>query len=148
VDDDNAWAMDGVAGHAGLFSTAQDVAHFGQAVLEELEGAGRLAPPESWQRALTREATVPGSTRALGFDTPSAEGSSGGRHLSARAVGHLGFTGTSLWVDPARALVVALLSNRTLPGRHNLGIRDFRPRFHDCVAALLPPPSPPAHRHG
>ncbi|MCI0670438.1 MAG: serine hydrolase, partial [Myxococcaceae bacterium] len=138
VDDDNAWAMDGVAGHAGLFSTAADVARFGQAVLEELEGAGRLAPADAWRRALTRDISISGSTRAMGFDTPSTEGSSSGRFLSTRAVGHVGFTGTSLWLDPERALVVALLTNRTLPGRRNLGIRAFRPRFHDCVASLLP----------
>jgi CubicO group peptidase (beta-lactamase class C family) len=137
VDDDNAWAMDGVAGHAGLFSTAEDLARYGQAVLAELEGAGRLAPAASWRRALQRDALVAGSTRAMGFDTPSAEGSSSGRHFSPAAAGHLGFTGTSLWVDPPRALVVALVTNRTATGRANQAIRTFRPRFHDAVAPLL-----------
>ena len=133
--------MDGVAGHAGLFSTAADVARFGQRVLEELQGARRLAPPELWLQALERDPATPGSERALGFDTASPEGSSGGRFMSSRAVGHLGFTGCSLWIDPERELVVSLLSNRVLTGRSNLAIRAFRPRFHDCVATLLPSPS-------
>lgn len=140
VDDDNAWAMDGVAGHAGLFGTAGDVARFGQAVLEEIEGAGRIAPPSLWEQALARDRLTPGSTRAFGFDTrlpddPPGDGSAG-RYLGQvppGAVGHLGFTGTSLWIDRARRLVVALCTNRTALGRANTRIRDFRPRFHDAV---------------
>lgn len=131
VDDDNAWVMDGVSGHAGLFATAPEVARFGQAVLE-----GWLSPPVP----LLADATTPGSTRTLGFDTPSREGSSaGGRlgNLPPGAVGHLGFTGTSLWVDLGRELVVALLTNRTIFGRANLQLRDFRPRFHDAVLDAL-----------
>jgi CubicO group peptidase (beta-lactamase class C family) len=143
VDDDNAWAMDGVAGHAGLFGTADDVARFGQAVLDDLVGAGRIAPAALWEVALRRDAATPGSTRAFGFDTRlpgDAEGSSAGRFLGAAppgAVGHLGFTGTSLWIDRARELVVALCTNRTALGRAETGIRDFRPRFHDAVVEEL-----------
>lgn len=132
VDDDNAWAMDGVAGHAGLFGTAADVARFGQAVLADTS----IAPRAKWEALFRRDPTTPGSTRAMGFDTPSDEGSSAGHRLGRRApgaVGHLGFTGTSLWVDRARELVVALLTNRTALGRHRLLIREFRPRFHDAV---------------
>lgn len=131
VDDDNAWVMAGVAGHAGLFASAPDVARFGQAVLE-----GWLSPPVP----LRADATTPGSTRTLGFDTPSQEGSSaGGRlgNLPPGAVGHLGFTGTSLWIDLGRELVVVLLTNRTIFGRANLQLRDFRPRFHDAVLDAL-----------
>jgi len=127
VDDDNAWVMDGVSGHAGLFASAPDVARFGQAVLE-----GWLSSPVP----LLADATTPGSTRTLGFDTPSKEGSSTGRRfgsLPPGAVGHLGFTGTSLWIDLGRELVVALLTNRTIFGRANLQLRDFRPRFHEAV---------------
>jgi CubicO group peptidase (beta-lactamase class C family) len=140
VDDDNAWVMDGVAGHAGLFGRAADVAAYGQVLLDELGGAGRLAPAQFWRQAFQRDLTTPGSTRALGFDTPSAGGSAG-RRLGDRppgAVGHLGFTGTSLWVDLARQLVVALCTNRTYNGRAETRIRDFRPRFHDAVLDLLP----------
>jgi CubicO group peptidase (beta-lactamase class C family) len=89
---------------------------------------------------LVRDRSVEGSSRAMGFDTPSPEASSAGRYLGNRspgAVGHLGFTGTSLWVDLSRGLVVSLLTNRTLPGRDALGIRELRPRFHDAVVEAL-----------
>ena len=129
VDDDNAWCLDGVSGHAGLFGTALDVARFGQAVLE-----GRWSPAGGW----ARDASTPGSTRAFGFDTPSAEGASCGQRLGSRgAIGHLGFTGTSLWIDFERQLVVAFLTNRVALGRANLGIRTFRPRVHDAVLDAL-----------
>jgi CubicO group peptidase (beta-lactamase class C family) len=137
VDDDNAWVMDGVSGHAGLFGTATEVARFGQRVLEELGGAGRLAPAALWERAVT---PGPGSTRGLGFDTPSGENSSAGRLIGRTppgAFGHLGYTGTSLWVDRARSLSVALLTNRTALGRDNLRIQEFRPAFHDAVLQAL-----------
>ncbi len=140
VDDDNAFVLDGVAGHAGLFGTARDVALFGQRVLEELDGANRLAPSLLWQMALRKDTQTPDSTRCYGFDTPSAEGSSAGRFIgdaAPGAVGHLGFVGTSLWVDRARKLVVALCTNRTYNGRANVRIRDFRPRFHDAVVESL-----------
>ncbi|HEV8308131.1 MAG TPA: serine hydrolase domain-containing protein [Methylomirabilota bacterium] len=144
VDDDNAWAMDGVAGHAGLFGTVGDVAAFGRAVLDELAGAGRVAPGGLWERALRRDGETPGSSRALGFDTrlpgDAPAGSSAGRLLGARppgAVGHLGFTGTSVWIDRARGLVVALCTNRTARGRAETRIRAFRPRFHDAVVEGL-----------
>lgn len=141
VDDDNAWAMAGIAGHAGLFGTGAQLGRLGQAILEELDGAGRLAPAELWAHVRTRDPLTPGSERTLGFDTASPAGSSGGRFMSPQAIGHLGFTGTSLWIDPARALVVALVTNRTWRGRDPRAIRAFRPHFHDCVAAQLPSPS-------
>ncbi len=128
VDDDNAWCLDGVSGHAGLFGTALDVATFGQAMLER-----RWAPPLAWGRDGT-----PGSTRALGFDTPSAEGASCGQRFGkGGAIGHLGFTGTSLWVDLQRHLVVAFLTNRVALGRANIRIRAFRPQVHDAVLDAL-----------
>lgn len=140
VDDDNAWVMDGVAGHAGLFGTAADLAAFGQVVLDELRGAGKIAPQALWERAVRPDASTPGSTRALGFDTPSTVDSSAGRFFGRRspgAIGHLGFTGVSLWIDLAHRVVVALCTNRTLSGRGNVGIRELRPRFHDAVATWL-----------
>lgn len=146
VDDDNAWVMDGVAGHAGLFGAAGDVAALGQAVLEDWRGAGRLAPPGLWRRALARDGATPGSTRALGFDTrhpddPPGESSAGHRLGTAPpgAVGHTGFTGTSLWIDLGRRLVVALCTNRTAGrrGRADERIRAFRSRFHDSVVDAL-----------
>jgi CubicO group peptidase (beta-lactamase class C family) len=151
VDDDNAWVMDGVAGHAGLFGTATDVAAFGQAVLDDWTGAGRLAPTEYWTAALRRDTATPGSTRALGFDTRlpgDTEGnSSAGRLVGIvppGAVGHTGFTGTSLWIDLGRELVIALCTNRTAGprGRAELRIREFRPRFHDVAVEASVAASP------
>jgi CubicO group peptidase (beta-lactamase class C family) len=137
VDDDNAWVLDGVAGHAGVFGIADEVAHFGQRVLEELDGAARVAPASAWAWAVEPDTSVPGSTRALGFDLPSPRGSSAGQYLSRASFGHLGFTGTSLWVDRTRRLSIALLTNRTRDGRDNLRIQQFRPRFHDTVVESL-----------
>ena len=137
VDDDNAWVMDGVSGHAGLFGTATEVARFGQRILEELGGAGRLAPAALWDRAVT---PTPGDSRGLGFDTPSGESSAAGRLLGRRppgGFGHLGYTGTSLWVDRPRGLSIALLTNRTALGRDNMRIQEFRPAFHDAVLQAL-----------
>ena len=139
VNDDNAWAMGGAAGHAGVFSTARDVAHLGQAWLDALHGRRSIVPADVATEFARRDAT-PGTTRALGWDTPSAEGSSLGARLgrSGRgAIGHLGFTGTSLWIDVERELVIVLLTNRVHPTAENERIRAFRPRFHDAVAEAL-----------
>ncbi len=137
VDDDHAFIMGGVAGHAGLFGTAQEVALFGQKVLEELAGAQRIAPVTLWKQFCQR-VHPENSTRALGFDTPSSQNSSIGTFLSkTHAIGHLGFTGTSLWVSLDHSLVVALLTNRVHPTRSNQQIRTFRPFFHDAVVQAL-----------
>jgi CubicO group peptidase (beta-lactamase class C family) len=146
VDDDNAWVMDGVAGHAGLFGTTADVAAFGQAVLDDSAGAGRLAPAGHWAAALRRDVATPGSTCALGFHTRlpgDREGESSAGRLVGMvppgAVGHIGFTGTSLWIDLGRRLVVALCTNRVAGprGRAEVRIREFRPRFHDAAVEDL-----------
>ena len=140
VDDDNAWALEGVSGHAGLFGTAHDVAHFGALLLDELAGKHRLAPRALWERMVTRDAVTPHSTRALAFDTPAHKGSSAGELMGNQppgAFGHLGFTGTSLWVDRARQLSVSLCTNRVASGRAENRILHFRPRFHDAVVRGL-----------
>ncbi|MBA3341871.1 MAG: serine hydrolase [Gemmatimonadaceae bacterium] len=117
VHDENAWAVGGVAGHAGLFSSLRDLAVFAQMLLNGGEYNGvRIAAPNSIARW-----TAPqwrGSSRALGWDT-AAPGSSAGRHFSARSFGHTGFTGTSMWIDPERGLFVILLTNRVNPSRDN-----------------------------
>jgi CubicO group peptidase (beta-lactamase class C family) len=139
VNDDNAWAMGGGAGHAGVFSTALDVAALGQAWLDALRGRPSIVPAEVAPEFARRDAT-PGTTRALGWDTPSDEGSSLGTRLGRGprgAVGHLGFTGTSLWIDPDVEVVAVLLTNRVHPTRENERIRELRPRFHDAVAEAL-----------
>ncbi len=140
VDDDNAWAMGGVAGHAGLFATAADVAAFGQAWLDALGGRSSWLGARTASSFATRDPT-PGSERALGWDTPSAQGSSLGARLGRGprgAVGHLGFTGTSLWLDLDAQVVCALLTNHVHPrGADRPRIRAFRARFHDAVAEGL-----------
>jgi len=138
VSDENAYSMGGVAGHAGLFGTIQAVLFMGMHLLDQWKD--RDEHPNyrnSDLRACFRKQNIPGSTWALGFDTPSARGSSGGSYLSPESVGHLGFTGTSLWIDPVRELVMVLLSNRVHPSRDNEQIKQFRPQFHNMIIENL-----------
>lgn len=132
VHDENAAALDGVAGHAGLFGTAGDVGAFARAVLQTFQGETRALGTAHMMRTFAAKSSVPGSSRALGWDTMLPT-SSCGRRLSASAIGHTGFTGTSLWIDPEQDLYVVLLSNRVYPTRNNDGIRAVRPRLHDAV---------------
>jgi CubicO group peptidase (beta-lactamase class C family) len=135
VHDDNAYAMGGIGGQAGLFGTIQDVDAVAEAWLGSLlRGGGlfeRSLVEQFWQRS-----AVPGSTRALGFDTPSPLASQAGGRFGPRTVGHLGFTGTSVWIDPDRELSVVLLTNRVHPSRENDAIKQFRPVLHERVAEL------------
>ncbi|MCK6527538.1 beta-lactamase family protein [Myxococcota bacterium] len=135
VHDDNAWAMGGVAGHAGIFSTAADLLAFGGAWLRADAGEPGPVPPEVARRFWVPP--DPGRTYALGWDTPTPGASSAGRHFSPRSFGHLGFTGTSLWIDVPRRRTVVLLTNRVHPSRGDDRIRAFRPAFHDAVCAVL-----------
>jgi CubicO group peptidase (beta-lactamase class C family) len=115
-----------------------EVAALGQAWLDALLGQGSVVPGAVAGEFSRRDET-PGTTRALGWDTPSAEGSSLGGRIGRGwgAIGHLGFTGTSVWIDRNREVVVALLTNRVHPSADNQRIRAFRPSFHDAVAAAL-----------
>jgi CubicO group peptidase (beta-lactamase class C family) len=134
VHDENAWALGGVAGHAGLFGTAGAVGCFARGMLDlRLGGSASagLVRPETVAR-FTRRGKVPGSSRALGWDT-MLPGSSCGSRMSREAFGHTGFTGTSLWIDPASDVYVVLLSNRVNPSRVNDRIRNVRPALHDAV---------------
>ena len=134
VHDDNAYAMGGVAGHAGLFSSAPDLHRFIRFLGRCRDGAEPgFLPGAVVREFLEAERTLPGQTHVLGWDTPSPEGSSAGRHFSARTVGHLGFTGTSIWWDLERDVHVVFLTNRVHPSRHNGAIREFRPLVHDAV---------------
>jgi CubicO group peptidase (beta-lactamase class C family) len=138
VHDENAWTLGGAAGHAGLFGTAASVGAFARLVLDGLCGeAGdrTLAAPETLAR-FARKSTVPGSSRALAWDTMLAASSCGTR-LSPRAIGHTGFTGTSLWIDPAKDLYIVLLTNRVHPTRENNLIQQVRREAHDAVSASL-----------
>jgi CubicO group peptidase (beta-lactamase class C family) len=133
VHDDNAFAMGGVAGHAGLFSSAADVDRLATALRECWEGHNVFLPPSVVREFWRRHDPVGSGTWALGWDTPSARDSTAGSELSRHAVGHIGFTGTSLWIDLDRGLHVIVLSNRIHPSRDNDKIREFRPLVHDLA---------------
>jgi CubicO group peptidase (beta-lactamase class C family) len=129
VHDENAYAMGGVSGHAGLFANARDVTRLAQAFL----GGGRgIARPDLVRRFISRQDVVPGSSRALGWDTFEV-GGSGGSKLAPNAFGHTGFTGTSVWCDPTRDLSIVLLSNRVHPTRDNKGHIEVRRDLADLV---------------
>jgi CubicO group peptidase (beta-lactamase class C family) len=133
VQDENASVLGGVAGHAGLFSTSEDVAIFATAMLN---GRGLILRPETVNVFTCREPLAAGTSRALGWDTPSAPSQSG-QYFSPRSFGHLGYTGTSLWIDPERQISVTLLTNRTWPDSRNQAIKQVRPQFHDAVMKAL-----------
>lgn len=138
VDDLNAFAMGGIAGHAGLFSTAADVAAIAGALCRSRAGEqGGIAPPEVVHEFWSPSG-VPGSTWRLGWDGPAEKGSQAGERLSRAAVGHLAFTGCSLWIDPARDVIVVLLANRVHPAvPTDDRFRRFRPALHDAALDAL-----------
>ncbi|HEY1984012.1 MAG TPA: serine hydrolase domain-containing protein [Terracidiphilus sp.] len=138
VQDENAWILNRAAGHAGLFSNVPDLLRFAGEILR----AGRHVPgshtpePELFEAAtidlFSQRQGPEGSSRGLGWDTPS-ENSSSGRHFSLRSIGHLGYSGCSLWIDLSADICIVLLTNRTWPDRKNQAIREVRPVFHDAV---------------
>lgn len=132
VHDENAFALGGIAGHAGLFGTARAVLAVGKAWLRGRKGDSGLLDPCLTQRFTRRQEAAAHSSWALGWDTPSSPSSSG-TMFSPESFGHLGYTGTSLWIDPSKNLQVVLLSNRVHPTRRNEGIRAFRPLIHHLV---------------
>ncbi|MCU0599187.1 MAG: serine hydrolase [Desulfobacterales bacterium] len=137
VHDENAYVMGGVAGHAGLFGTARSVHQLLSLLLAVFTGEKHHP---LFQQDLVRLFLTPASDakRALGFDTPSETGSSCGKLFNKdRTVGHLGFTGTSFWMDLNQAIIIILLTNRIHPTRFNEGIKTFRPMIHDAVMSLI-----------
>ena len=135
VHDENAWALGGVAGHAGLFGSVRAIGAFARDVLRGWRGNDSLVATATLTRFLAKSA-VPASSRALGWDTMLPTSSCGTR-MSPEAVGHTGFTGTSLWLDPRAGAYVALLTNRIHPTRANDAILAIRPAFHDAVMMAL-----------
>jgi CubicO group peptidase (beta-lactamase class C family) len=133
VHDENAFMMGGIAGHAGLFSTAADLAKFAHCLLS---GGSPLFKPETVELFTRRQESPAGTSRALGWDTPSKPSQSG-QYFFPGSYGHLGYTGTSLWMDPERELSVTLLTNRTWPDSKNQAIKELRPRFHDAVIKAI-----------
>ena len=146
VQDEHAWLLKGAGGHAGLFSNVPDLLRFAGEILAASSADGG----QTGNSPLFEKATVEifaerqgpeGSSRALGWDTPSQQSSSG-RHFSPRSIGHLGYSGCSLWIDLEAQVAVALLTNRTWPDRSDASaqlIRQVRPAFHDCVREALDP---------
>jgi len=133
VQDENASVLGGVAGHAGLFAPAEDFATFAHVLLQGGRPILRQATVELFTR---RETSPAGTSRTLGWDTPSAPSQSG-RYFSGVSFGHLGYTGTSLWIDPEKQLSVTLLTNRTWPDCGNQAIKQVRPRIHDAIVESL-----------
>lgn len=140
VQDENAFILQGVAGHAGVFSNVHDLLRFARQILAGLKsegGSGRppLFTPDTIECFAMRQGPE-GSSRALGWDTPSPE-SSAGRHFSAHSIGHLGYSGCSLWIDLDASIAVVLLTNRTWPDRQSELIKQVRPAFHNAVREVL-----------
>ena len=132
VHDPNASAMGGVAGHAGLFSTADDVMKFALCVVDAWHGRSEALPPERVREFATRQRLPESSDWALGWDTPTQGASSSGKHFSSHSIGHLGFTGTSVWIDLEREAIVVMLTNRI----HQVAKRsrfELRPTVHDAI---------------
>jgi CubicO group peptidase (beta-lactamase class C family) len=136
VHDENAWALGAVAGHAGLFGTVASVGACARHMMQILGGRSGVVTRSTLDTFIARRTDVPGSSRALGWDTMLPTSSCGTR-LSPRAFGHTGFTGTSLWIDPELDIYVALLTNRVHPTRANEAIKRVRPALHDAVVAGL-----------
>jgi CubicO group peptidase (beta-lactamase class C family) len=136
VHDENAWALSGhaVSGHAGLFGRVSDVLALGTALLDAAADRGARFLSRSTLERLVRER--PGGTLRLGFDGKSETGSSAGPSAGPLTFGHLGFTGTSVWCDPAADAVTVLLTNRVCPTRLNSAIREARPKVHEALFAL------------
>ena len=139
VHDDNAYAMGGVAGHAGLFSSARDINALLACLNRCLHGKDAFLPKALLEEFLAKDEKVPNSTCALGWDTPSPDKSASGANFSPRSVGHLGFTGTSIWWDIEKNCHIILLSNRVHPTRKNEKIKEFRPHVHDLIMNVMFP---------
>ena len=143
VHDQNAWAMGGIAGDAGLFSTAGDIAVFAQMILNGGIYAHHRVVSRATVAEFTAHQTIDNSARTLGWDV-ALDPTATGRFFSAHAFGHYGFTGTSLWIDPERNLFIILLTNRVNPSVDNIKIRRVRPELHDAIFEALGFTSAPA----
>ena len=133
VHDENAAALGGVVGHAGLFGMAQAVGQVTESWLDSYRGKASIFQGEVFRQFVKAQ---PGTSWGLGWDTPS-QPSSSGQWFSPESFGHLGFTGTSIWIDPVRELEVIFLSNRVHPTRENQAIRAFRPKLHNAIIQAL-----------
>ncbi len=134
VHDENAYALGGYSSHAGLFGTALDIFTLTNILVKIYHGySSGLLKTETVRTFFSRQGIVPGSTWALGWDTPSEKNSSSGNYFSSSSVGHTGFTGTSIWIDLEKNITVIFLTNRIHPSRTNEKIKDFRPKLHNLI---------------
>ena len=134
VHDENACALGGYSGHAGLFGTAQDIFTLTTALVNIYHGDSTgLLKSKTVRTFLSRQGIIPGSTWALGWDTPSKNNSSSGNWFSSNSIGHTGFTGASIWIDLKKNITVIFLTNRIHPTRSNEKIKEFRPELHNLI---------------
>jgi len=134
VHDENAYALGGYSGHAGLFGTAQDIFTLTTTLVNIYHGYNSgLLKSKTVRTFLSRQEIVPGSTWALGWDTPSKNNSTSGNCFSSTSIGHTGFTGTSIWIDLEKKITVIFLTNRIHPSRSNETIKKFRPELHNLI---------------
>ncbi len=135
VDDDNAWAAGGIDGHAGLFGDAISVYGLCKEILNAvLDKHPAVLSPQVIKTLVKKKNNF---EMVAGFDTPAKANSSAGMGFSPSSIGHLGFTGTSFWIDPETALIIVFLTNRVHPLRDNEGIKRFRPKLHDLITSEL-----------
>jgi CubicO group peptidase (beta-lactamase class C family) len=135
VDDENAWAVGGIEGHAGLFGSAGGIYTLCCEILNAVQNnPTKVLAPDIINRFVVKKHQ---QDMVAGFDTPSKENSAAGRYFSTESLGHLGFTGTSFWIDPETSVIIVLLTNRGHPLRSNEGIKIFRPQFHDLIYSEL-----------
>jgi len=139
VHDDNCYSLGGVAGHSGLFGDISSVISYTAKILEMWKGKQKHPniTEKDLNSFLIKQHDINHSSWALGFDTPASKDSSSGRFFSPESVGHLGYTGTSFWIDPEKKLIIVLLTNRVHPTRENQKIKEFRPYFHDSIVKKL-----------
>ncbi|HLG20391.1 MAG TPA: serine hydrolase domain-containing protein [Bdellovibrionota bacterium] len=137
VHDNNAYLLGGFAGHAGLFGTVRDCMGVGATWRDACLADKPYLSKKTARLFSSRQITPKGDSRALGWDIPAEKGSSAGTRVSDQAIGHLGYTGTSIWIDIERRAVVALLTNRIHPDAKNEKIKLFRPQFHDLIWETL-----------
>lgn len=133
VHDENGYLLGGVAGHAGLFSTAKELDLIVSEVFRGFRKRSDLFRQDALNTFFQRPPGSSSGTWALGWDTPSPTGSTSGRYFSKNSFGHTGFTGTSLWMDLDRKISVIFLTNRVHPNRENDAIKRLRPQVHDML---------------
>ena len=137
IHDEHCFLMGGVAGHAGLFGTLKGVMAICESILKKWQGGRSKLPVSRDTFKFSLKKKYPDRSWCMGFDTPSKGYTSAGKYMSEKAVGHLGYCGTSFWIDPFHKCIIVLLTNRVHPNRNNMKIKEFRPWFHEQVMKYM-----------